>query len=137
MACVLMAAGTGHHRLEGSPDPRADALADYLRDWAASFSLSADVTGVHDTARAGMALLDAAAIAQAMGSNDRGLRVLSEAGLFESMPFGRARFVETPGIRAAIQRPLVAGRQTGGQIIAHLVATAGGEHPRPTEGWRT
>lgn len=130
-----MPAGAGHHPREGSQDPRASALADYLRERAASFSMSADVTGVQDTARAGMALLDAAVIAEALGSSDRELRVLSEAGLFESMPGGRAWFVETQRIRAAIQRPLVTERQTGAQIIAQLVATAG-EHEPPPEGWR-
>ena len=70
-----------------------------------------------------MALLDAAHIADAMTTNDPRLTLLSEAGLFESMPGGRARFLETLQIRAAVQRPLVRGPQDGEQIIAHLVAT--------------
>jgi hypothetical protein len=109
--------------LERSPDARAAALAHYLRECAASFSMSADVTGVQDTARAGMALLDAAVVADAMVTSDARLRVLSEAGLFESMPDGRARFMETQEIRAAILRPLVSDRQTGVQIIVGLVAS--------------
>lgn len=105
------------------PDARAAALADYLRERAAAFSLSADVLGSQSTASAGMALLDAAHIAEAMTTNDPRLAVLSEAGLFESMPEGRARFLETNGIRAAIQRPLICDPQGGEQIIARLVAT--------------
>lgn len=108
----------------GSPDPRANALAQYLRRRAASFSLSADVGDVDSTAAAGMALLDAAAIAETMTSHDPRLQALSEAGCFESMPHDRARFVESPQIRAAILRPLVSDSQTGTQIITLLVATA-------------
>jgi hypothetical protein len=70
-----------------------------------------------------MALLDASHIADAMATNDPRLALLSEAGLFESMPGGRALFLETSEIRAAIQRPLVCDPQGGEQIIAHLVAT--------------
>ena len=117
-----------------SPDPRAAALAQYLRQRAASFSMSADVTGVQDTARAGMALLDAAAIADAMTMSDKRLRALSEAGLFESMPHGHALFLETPEVRAAIQRPLLSGAQTGREIIEQLIETAAGpDAPPPAE----
>lgn len=105
-------------------------MADYLRERAAAFSLSADVRESQSTASAGMALLDAAHIADAMPTNDPRLALLSEAGLFESMPGGRARFLETLQIRAAIQRPLVRDPQDGEQIIAYLVATAS-ETPRP------
>ena len=104
-------------------DPRAAALAHYLRQCAASFSMSADVTDVDRTAEAGMALLDAAAVADAMTRDDARIRALSEAGLFESMPDGQALFVESPAIRAAIQRPLVSRPQAGVEIIAGLVAT--------------
>jgi hypothetical protein len=107
----------------GGPDPRAAALADYLRERAAAFSLSADVRGSQSTASAGMALLDAAHIADAMTANDPRLARLSEAGLFESMPEGRAVFVETTEVRAVIQRPLVRDPQAGEEIIAHLVAS--------------
>lgn len=107
----------------GQSDARASALADYLRERAAAFSLSADVRESQSTASAGMALLDAAHIADAMTTSDPRLALLSEAGLFESMPGGRARFVETFQIRAAIQRPLVRDPQDGEQIIAYLVAT--------------
>jgi hypothetical protein len=107
----------------GQSDARASALADYLRERAAAFSLSADVRESQSTASAGMALLDAAHIADAMTTNDPRLAVLSEAGLFEPMPGGRALFLETRQIRAAIQRPLVRDPQDGEQIIADLVAT--------------
>lgn len=105
-------------------DPRAAALALYLRQRAASFSLSADVTDLDSTADAGMALLDAAAVADAMVADDPRLRLLSEAGLFETAPGGTARVVESPEIRAAIQRPLVADPQSGVEIVAGIVATA-------------
>src|SRR5690606_20465927 len=87
--------------------------------------LSADVGDVDSTAAAGMAVLDAAAIAETMTSHDPRLQALSEAGCFESMPDSGAHFLESPQIRAAILRPLVSESQTGRQIIALLVATAG------------
>jgi hypothetical protein len=108
----------------GPVDARCVALAEYLRRSAAAFSMSADVTDVGSTAEAGMALLDAAAIAESLPTEDSGIRVLSEAGLFESMPGGRAAFVEIPEIRAAVQRALVSGVEDGVAIIAKLVATA-------------
>jgi hypothetical protein len=39
------------------------------------------------------------------------------------MPAGRALFIETPEIRAAIQRPLIRDAETGQEIIAHIVAS--------------
>lgn len=111
----------------GSPRPddaRSVALADYLRRSAAAFSMSADVTGAASTAEAGMALLDAAVLAESLSGEDARIRVLSEAGLFESMPGGRAGFVEVPEIRAAVLRALVSGAEDGAAIIAKLVATA-------------
>jgi hypothetical protein len=107
-----------------SDDARSVALAEYLRRSAAAFSMSADVTGVASTAEAGMALLDAAVIAESLPSEDASIRVLSEAGLFESMPGGRAAFVEIPEIRAAVLRALVSGAENGSVVIANLVATA-------------
>ncbi len=105
-------------------DARSVALADYLRRSAAAFSMSADVTGAASTAEAGMALLDAAVLAESLSGEDARIRVLSEAGLFESMPGGRAGFVEVPEIRAAVLRALVSGAEDGAAIIAKLVATA-------------
>lgn len=107
-----------------SEDARSLALAEYLRRSAAVFSLSADVTGAASTAEAGMVLLDAALIAGALPAHHDGLRVLSEAGLFESMPNGKAAFVEVPEIRAALHRALVSDAEDGAGIIAKLVATA-------------
>lgn len=69
-------------------------------------------------------MLDAAVIAESLPSDDAGIRVLSEAGLFESMPGGRALFVEAAAIRAAVLRALVSEAQDGRAIIAKLVATA-------------
>jgi hypothetical protein len=105
-------------------DARAAALADYLYQRAAAFSLSADVNDAQETAHAGMALLDAAALAEQLGPTDESLRTLSEAGRFETMPDGKAVFVETSELRAAIQRPLVGGRTTGREILTLIVKTA-------------
>lgn len=71
-----------------------------------------------------MALLDAAAIAESLPSDDEAIRVLSEAGLFESMPGGRALFVQVPAIRAAVLRALVSDAENGSAILAKLVAAA-------------
>jgi hypothetical protein len=105
-------------------DPRAWALADYLRERAAAFSLSADSTGEQHVADAGMALLDAAAEAERLESTDRRLAALSRAGRFESMPGGTSRFVETPDLRAVVQRPLAGYPVTGRQILDQLVERA-------------
>ena len=132
---------SGEGEADGGPpvDARCVALAQYLRRSAASFSMSADSTDGARTAEAGMALLDAAVIAESLPSDDAGIRVLSEAGLFESMPGGRALFVEAAAIRAAVLRALVSEAQDGRAIIAKLVATAarlgddGDPHPRGQE----
>lgn len=105
-------------------DARAAALADYLYQRAAAFSLSADVNDSQDTAHAGMALLDAAALAEELGPTDEVLKTLSEAGRFETMPDNTATFLETDDLRAAIQRPLVGSRMTGHEILALVVNTA-------------
>jgi hypothetical protein len=105
-------------------EPRSIALAAYLRRTAAVFSMSADVTNSARTAEAGMALLDAAEVAEAIPAGDARIRILSEAGLFESMPQGGAVFVESPEIRRSVRRPLVASHEGGTAIIAGLVATA-------------
>ena len=132
---------SGEGEADGGPpvDARCVALAEYLRRSAASFSMSADSTDAARTAEAGMALLDAAVIAESLPSDDAGIRVLSEAGLFESMPGGRASFVEVAAIRAAVLRALVSEAEDGRAIIAKLVATAaklgdfGESHPRGRE----
>ena len=105
-------------------DPRAAALSRYLRRTAAVFSMSADATDSPPTADLGMALLDAARIAEAMPSADPRIRVLSEAHLFESMPEGKAVFIEVAEIRRAVRRTLVSGPQDGATIIARLITTA-------------
>lgn len=105
-------------------DPRSAALARYLRRMAATFSMSADATNTSGTAEYGMALLDAAMIAEAMPSRDPRITILSEVGLFESMPDGEAVFIELPAIRSSVQRPLVSGREDGSTIIAKIVAAA-------------
>jgi hypothetical protein len=105
-------------------DPWAAALASYLRGRAAALSLSADVNDAQLIARAGMALPDAAQIAQQMSPRDRRLTTLAEMGHFESMPDGRARLVETPPLRAVIQRPLTGPSISGSAVLATLVRTA-------------
>ena len=105
-------------------DPRAQALADYLRERAASFSLSADLTGEQHIATAGMALLDAAALAERLPFGDRRLEALSRAGRFEAMPEGASRFLESPDLRAVVQRPLSGSSMSGEQILALLIAMA-------------
>jgi hypothetical protein len=109
-----------------APDARAMALADYLSQRAAAFSLSADVSGEQEIARAGMALLDASRIAAKLLPTDERLTALSEAGLFETMPDRKAIFLETPELRAAIQRPLAGTPMSGPDILALLVDTARG-----------
>jgi hypothetical protein len=86
--------------------------------------MSADATDSPSTADLGMALLDAARIAEAMPSADPRIRVLSEAHLFESMPEGKAVFIEVAEIRRAVRRTLVSGSQDGASIIARLITTA-------------
>lgn len=121
----------------GSEDPRSAALARYLRQSAATFSMSADVTGMPTTAEAGMVLLDAAVVAESMQGDDPRIQTLSEAGLFESMPGDEAAFVEIPEVRAAIHRSVVSDVEDGGSVIARLVALAAAlvdphhEGPRP------
>lgn len=105
-------------------DARAVALADYLYQRAAAFSLSADVNDAQGTAHAGMALLDAAALAERLGPTDQILKALSEAGRFETTPDSGATFLETDELRAAIQRPLAGRRMTGHEILALVVRTA-------------
>lgn len=105
-----------------SPDPRATALARFLRDRASAFSLSADVTGSQLTADAGMALLDAAILAEQLPPDDPRLVAMSEAGLFESMPDDQARVVETPEVHAALQRPISGSARDGDHILRAIVS---------------
>ena len=105
-------------------DPRGAALAEYLRYRAADFSLSADVTTQQHVAQAGMALLDAAEIAENLTRTDADLGKLSAAGCFESMPHQGFRFVENEAIRAAVQRPLAGVRTTGRDILSLLASVA-------------
>lgn len=118
--------GNAHGSGPSGVDPRAAALARYLRQTAAVFSMSADATDSASTADLGMALLDAARIAEAMPSADPRIRIMSEARLFESMPEGKSVFVEVAEIRRAVRRTLVSGPQDGASIIARLATTADG-----------
>jgi hypothetical protein len=107
-------------------DPRGPALAAYLRERAAAFSLSADVTTQQHVALAGMALLDAASIAEHLPSGHHVLISLSEAGCFESVPDQTTRFVENEQMRAAVQRPLSGMQMSGLDILELLTAAAQG-----------
>jgi hypothetical protein len=119
-------------RRPAAVDPRAAALARYLRAAAATFSMSADATNTASTADAGMALLDAAEVAEAMQGDDHRMTLLSEAGLFESMPHGEAAVVDRPEIRRAVQRTLLSAPQNGRAIIAKLVSTVTAAHEPPS-----
>lgn len=103
-------------------DPRAVALADFLRDRAAAFSLSADVNDSPQIADLGMVLLDAAILAEQLPADDVGLGAMSEAGLFESMPDNAARVVETPEVRRALQRPVSGNPYDAIEVIRAIVA---------------
>jgi hypothetical protein len=107
-------------------DPRAQALSDYLRSRAAAFSLSADSTDEHHIATAGMALLDAAMLAQSLPSSDGRLAALSRAGRFEVLPDGVHTFVETADLRAAVQRPVSGSTMSGAEILSVVITTACG-----------
>lgn len=112
-------------------DPRSAALARYLRETAAHLSLSDDATALAGTSETGMALLDAAFIAEAIPASDPRLRLLSEAGLFESPPHGDVAFVDRPEIREALRRPLTSDREGAAGIITKLLATAAAFHEPP------
>lgn len=99
----------------------------YLRQRASAFSMSSDVHDEPHIARAGMALLDAARLAEELSPSDPRLVALSEAGRFESMPDDTARFLETPAVRAAVQRPLAGVPMSGSEILVLLVDTVSGE----------
>jgi hypothetical protein len=105
-------------------DPRITALATFLRQRAAAFSLSADVNNAEHTARAGMALLDAALLVEAMLPDDPTLRALSEAGCFEPMPQNLEVFVATPEVHRVLRSPLAGNAQDAQQILSHIVSAA-------------
>lgn len=107
------------------PDARALALAVFLRRWAGAFSFSADALDSPETAHAGMTLLDAAQRAEQLAADDPVIVVLSEAGHFESMPGGHARFVETVEIRHAVLRLIVGPTFDGGQVLAAIASASG------------
>lgn len=117
--------GTGGRQVPPSSEPRADALALFLRREAGAISLSADMTGLEHLVRVGLALLDAAALAEDLQRDDPILRQLSEAGCFESMPYGRAAFLSTDDIRRAIRRPISGADETGEDILHSIVSACG------------
>lgn len=107
-------------------DPRAQALASYLRARAADFSMSADVTAEQHIAQAGMVLLDAAALIEAMAPGDERLHRMGTAGWFESTPDGLA-VVDAPALRHALQRPLAGPDADAQQVVALLMQLADGD----------
>lgn len=107
------------------PDSRALALALFLRRWAGAFSFSADALDSPDTARAGMTLLDAATRAERLAADDPVIVALSEAGHFEPMPDGHARFVETVEIRHTVLRLIVGPTFDGVQVLTAIVSARG------------
>jgi hypothetical protein len=106
-------------------DPRGEALAEFFRREAGAVSLSADVTGQVHLVHVGLALLDAATLAQDLAVDDPVLVQLSEAGCFESMPGDRARFVSTAEIHRALLRPISGTAEVGEDILRSVVTAAG------------
>lgn len=102
-------------------DPRAAALSRFLRDRAALFSLSADVNDSAEIAEAGMSLLEAAAVAQQMVSSDPLLVTMSERGLFESMPHGAARVVDSVAVGQSLARSIMRGSRDGRTVLVDLL----------------
>lgn len=88
-------------------------------------SLSADVTDHQYLADVGMALLDAALLAQGLAHNHPILAQLSEAGHFESLPDQRAQFLSTEEIRRAILRPISGLPEPAATIIESVISAAG------------
>jgi hypothetical protein len=106
------------------PEPRAAALACFLRREAGAVSLSAEMTGHPYLVHVGMAMLDAAALAQDLDAGDPILLRLSQAGCFESMPDDRAKFVSTDEIQRAILRPVSGDAEAGATILQSIVTAA-------------
>jgi hypothetical protein len=105
----------------GSGDPRALALATFLRDRAALFSLSADVNGSPHIAEAGMSILAAADIAADLSPTDPLLIEMSERGLFESMPNGAARVLATDDVGRSLSRSIVGATRDGHRVLVDMV----------------
>lgn len=82
------------------------------------------MTTQQHVARAGMALLDAAAIAENLTRTDPTLARLTEAGYYESTPDLGLRFVETEPVRAAVHRPISGEPMTGRDILELIAAVA-------------
>lgn len=102
-------------------DPRAPALASFLRERAALFSLSAEVNDSPHIADAGMSLLDAAAIADDLRSDDPLMVELSERGLFETMPDRGARVVPSEELNRSLQRSIVGSARDGWAVLGDLL----------------
>jgi hypothetical protein len=102
-------------------DPRAAALAGFLRDRAGLFSLSADVNNAPHIADAGMSLLEAAAVAENLQTGDPILVEMSERGLFESMPQGGARVVETEELGRSLSRSILGHARDGRSVLTELM----------------
>ena len=103
-------------------DPRAIALAAFLRERAALFSLSADVNGSGQIAEAGMSLLEAAAVAEELQTYDPLLTEMSERGLFESMPDGAARVLASDEVGRSLSRSILGLARDGRGVLLDLVA---------------
>lgn len=102
-------------------DPRSVALAGFLRRRAALFSLSADVNDSTHIADAGMSLLDAAGAAEDLAAQDPLLVQLSERGLFESMPDGGARVVESEELGRSLSRSILGEARAGREVLQDLL----------------
>lgn len=113
--------GRDRVRVSEPTDPRATALAGFLRERAALFSLSADVNNSPHVAEAGMALLEAAAIAQDLRPMDPLLVGMSERGLFESMPNGGSRVVDSDELGRSLSRSILGKPRDGRRVLKDLL----------------
>lgn len=68
-----------------------------------------------------MALLDAAVRAEELDKDDPTLLAMSEGGLFEPMPGGGHRVLETPELRRALQRPISGSAESADRILSAIV----------------
>lgn len=116
------------------PDPRAIALARYLRATAQEFSEVAESMDLLSVAEAGLVLLDVADIVQDWDPASPQLRSLAQAGLFLTGDDGRTRFRATDPIRHELRRGLFGELQAPALVLDCLVdlASRGGQpHPEP------
>jgi hypothetical protein len=102
-------------------DPRALALADFLRSRADLFTLSAAQARSPGAAEAGTSLLEAADLAAEMDPGDPMLVAMSRRGMFQSMPHGAARVLTSDDLGRSLARSVLGGERDGRRILRGLV----------------